>query len=81
MMVQPINPIKREWLKELRDEKKLKTREIAELLGISFQHYNDVETGRRNPSVELSMKLAEFFNVPLEKFFDERTKFKQKGDL
>lgn len=80
-MVQPINPIKREWLKELRDEKKLKTREIAELLGISFQHYNDVETGRRNPSVELSMKLAEFFNVPLDRFFDDRTKFKQKGDL
>jgi len=81
MMVQPINPIKREWLKELRDEKELKTREIAEILGISFQHYNDVETGRRNPSIELSMKLAEFFDVPLEKFFDERTKFKQKGEL
>jgi len=81
MMVQPINPIKREWLKELRDEKELKTREIAEILGISFQHYNDVETGRRNPSIELSMKLAEFFKVPLEKFFDERTKFKQKGEL
>jgi len=80
-MVQPINPIKREWLKELRDEKELKTREIAEILGISFQHYNDVETGRRNPSIELSMKLAEFFDVPLEKFFDERTKFKQKGEL
>lgn len=77
MMVQPINPIKREWLKELRDEKELKTREIAEILGISFQHYNDVETGRRNPSIELSMKLAKFFNVPLEKFFDDRTKFKK----
>ena len=77
MMVQPINPIKREWLKELRDEKELKTREIAEILGISFQHYNDIETGRRNPSIELSMKLAKFFNVPLEKFFDDRTKFKK----
>lgn len=80
-MISPINPIKRVWLKELRDEKKLKTREIAEILGISFQHYNDVETGRRNPSVELSMKLAEFFNVPLDRFFEDRTKFKQKGDL
>lgn len=79
-MITPINPIKREWLKELRNEKELKTREIAEIIGISFQHYNDVETGRRNPSIELSMKLAEFFNVPLEKFFDERTKFKQKDE-
>lgn len=80
-MIQPINPIKREWLKELRDGKKLKTREIAEILGISFQHYNDVETGRRNPSVELSMKLAEFFNVPLDRFFEDRTKFKHKGEI
>lgn len=80
-MITPINPIKREWLKELRDEKGLKTREIAEMLGISFQHYNDVETGRRNPSIELSIKLANFFNTPLEKFFEERTKFKQKGEI
>ena len=80
MLIEAINPHKRVWLKELRAEKDLKTREIAVLLGISFQHYNDIENGRRNPSIELSMKLAKFFNVPLEKFFDDRTKFKQIGE-
>lgn len=70
-----MDPIKREWMKELRKEKDLKTREIAEILGISFQHYNDIENGRRNPSVKLSMIMAKYFDVPLEKFWEHRTKF------
>ena len=74
-MSNPVNPIKREWLKELRKEKGLKTREIAEHFGCSFQHYNDIENGRRNPSVGLSIEMAKFFNVPLEKFLEDRTKF------
>jgi putative transcriptional regulator len=72
-----LDPIKREWMKELRKVNKLKTREIAEIFGISFQHYNDIENGRRNPSIELSLKMAEFFNVPLERFFENRTKFER----
>jgi putative transcriptional regulator len=72
-----INQVKREWLKELRAEKELKTREIAEILGISFQHYNDIENGRRNPSIELSLEMAKFFNVPIEQFLEMRTKFKR----
>ena len=39
-MITPIDPIKREWLVELRKEKGLKTREIAEIFDISFQHFN-----------------------------------------
>lgn len=76
-MIEPINPIKREWLKELRLAKKLKTREIAGILGISFQHYNDIENGRRNPSIELSKQMAKFFNVRLDLFFNDRTKFRK----
>lgn len=75
MMVKPINQIRREWLIELREEKGLKTREIAEIIGVSYQHYNDVETGRRNPSIDLSIKLSEFFDIPLKKFLINRTKF------
>jgi DNA-binding XRE family transcriptional regulator len=61
---------------ELRSEMGLNTREIAELIGISYTHYNDIENGRRNPSVELSIEMAEFFDVPIEKFLLKRTKFK-----
>ena len=78
-MVKPIEPIKREWMKELRKEKGLVTREICEIFGISFQHYNDIENGRRNPSVELSLEIAKFFDIPVEQVLESRTRFK-KGE-
>jgi putative transcriptional regulator len=78
-MIEPINPQKRDWMKILRKEKDLTVREIAEVFGISYQHYSDIETGRRNPSIELSLKMAEFFGEPIESFLEDRTKFK-KGE-
>lgn len=74
----PIKPIKREWLKELRKNKKLTIRGIAPMLGMSWQHYSDIEGGRRNPSVELSLTMAQFFGVSLDLFFSKRTKFEEK---
>jgi putative transcriptional regulator len=74
-VIRPIDPIKREWLKKLRKDKKIKTREIAQTLGVSFQHYNDIENGRRNPSIELSLEIARYFDVPVEQFLEDRTKF------
>lgn len=78
-MINPIGPVKRTWMKEARKKLGLNCREIAEIFGISYQHYNDVENGRRNPSIELSMEMAKFFKLPIELFLKERTKFKQ-GD-
>lgn len=77
----PINAKKRLWMEEIRKEKKLTLRAIAPLIGdISWGHYADIEAGRRNPSIELSYRLAEFFNVDVEWFWAERTKFKAKED-
>jgi transcriptional regulator with XRE-family HTH domain len=70
-----IDPQKREWLKDLRTKKNLKVREMAEIFGISHQHYSDIENGRRNPSIELSKLMAKFFNVRIELFLADRTKF------
>lgn len=76
-MVEPINPTKREWLKVLRKEQKMNTREIAEFFGVSYQHYNDIENGRRNPSVGLALDIAEFFDFPVEQILKNRTKFRK----
>lgn len=76
----PLNQAKREWMKELRIAKGLKLREIAEVFGISFQHYHDIEKGRRNPSIELSLEMAKFFETPIEQFLESRTKFK-RGEM
>jgi DNA-binding XRE family transcriptional regulator len=76
-MHSPINPQKRTWMQEARKTAGINSRDISEILGISYQHYNDIETGRRNPSIELSQVLADFFQVPIQKFFENRTKFKR----
>jgi putative transcriptional regulator len=75
MPVKPINPTKRKYLLEKRKEKNLSTKEIALILGISSTHYNDIENGKRNPSVELSLKISKFLNVPLTRILKERTQF------
>jgi putative transcriptional regulator len=78
--MRPIQPKKRFWMRKLRLERDLTTRGIANEIGISFQHYNDIETGRRNPSPELSLKMAKYFEVPVEMLLEERTKFKKNDD-
>lgn len=80
-MTKSIKPIKRIWMKEKRAEMNLNTREIAEHFGVSSTHYNDIENGRRNPSVDLSLEMAKFFDVPLEKLFEKRTKFNTGENL
>ena len=74
-MVKPIKQMRRDWLIELRHEKGLSTRGMAEIFGISFQHYNDIETGRRNPSYKLSLKMADYLSVELKKFRENKTQF------
>jgi transcriptional regulator with XRE-family HTH domain len=73
--VKPIKPKKREWLLQARKKLGLSTQGIAETLGISPTHYNDIENGKRNPSIELSIKMADYLQVPVLKFLRERTRF------
>jgi DNA-binding XRE family transcriptional regulator len=75
--VSPINPKRRTWMEEKRAEMNLSTRKIAPVIGgISWQHYGDIEAGRKNPSIPLSYKLADFFGVDVSMFLENRTKFK-----
>jgi transcriptional regulator with XRE-family HTH domain len=70
---------KREYLKEARAAKGLTVRQIAPLLGVSFSHYSDIENGRRNPSIELSMTMAEFYGIDLSILLKDRVKFNEKN--
>lgn len=76
-MTEVVEQKKREWLRELRKEKGLTTRELGEVFGVTYQYISDIETGRRNPSIELSLKMAVYFGFPVEKLFEARTKFKK----
>lgn len=50
-------------LKELRAEKKIKQKDIAEILRISTTCYAGYEQGYREPSFEVLKKLANYFDV------------------
>ena len=53
-------------LKELRKEAHLTQVELAKRLGIGQSSYADWERGKKNPTQENLIKIAHFFNVPLD---------------
>lgn len=53
-------------LKALRKEKKLTQKKIAELIGISQGSYANWENGKREPSLENVVKLANILNISID---------------
>ena len=50
-------------LKDLRNDKKLMKKEVAEALGISVSCYGGYEQGYRKPDLKTLIKLCRFFDV------------------
>ena len=55
-----------ERLKELRKERRLYQRELAELLGISVRGYQCYETGEHEPGVKKLIALADYYQVSID---------------
>ena len=53
----------------LRAERDLSRRQLAEAVGVNFQTIGYLERGDYNASLELAMKLARFFDLPVEMVF------------
>lgn len=53
-------------LKELRQSKKLKQTDMAELLHITVRHYQDIEYGKINIPCLTLISLADYFDVSLD---------------
>lgn len=51
-------------LRKLRDTKKQK--EIAASIGISQNHYSQIENGIKTPSLELAIRLAQYHGVHID---------------
>ena len=51
---------------QLRNEKKLMQKEAAELIGLSIPGYQRYEYGTRNPTSDVLIKIADFYNVSLD---------------
>lgn len=56
----------------LRSERKVSRRELADALGVHYQTIGYLERGEFNPSLQLALRIAEYFEVPLETLFSLR---------
>lgn len=59
-MTKEIFPIR---LKTLREMKKLNQKEVADTVGIPHSTYNYYESGKRQPTISVIAKLADFYRV------------------
>lgn len=53
-------------LKELRKRQGLTQQEMADALNMSRENYNRYETGKRSPSLEVLIEIADHFSVSLD---------------
>jgi len=53
----------------LRAERRVSRRELAEALGVHYQTVGYLERGEYNPSLHLALRIAKFFDVPVEFVF------------
>lgn len=56
-----------EKLKILRLRHSLTTRQLAEYLGTTNSQISRIENGLRQPSGDLIVRMADFFDIPLDK--------------
>ncbi|MES2935763.1 MAG: helix-turn-helix transcriptional regulator [Pseudomonadota bacterium] len=57
-------------LKALRQERQLTQQELADVLAVSRQTVNSIETGKYDPSLPLAFKLAQFLSLKIEDIFE-----------
>jgi len=53
----------------LRAERGLSRKALAEAVGVNYQTVGYLERGDFNPSLELALRLSEYFEVPVEAIF------------
>jgi putative transcriptional regulator len=57
-------------LRKLRTEREWSQQELAERLGVSRQTVNAIEAERHDASLQLALKIAKVFRLPVEQIFE-----------
>lgn len=65
--------MKRDWLIQIRKEKDLTQQDVAFLVGLSKNHYCNIENGVRDPSGKLALKISKKLDFQMEKFYQDGT--------
>ena len=63
----------------LRAERRISRRELAEALGVPYQTIGYLERGEYSPSLHLALRIAAYFDVPVEVVFSLKP-FKRLGE-
>lgn len=63
----------------LRAERGISRRELADALGVHYQTIGYLERGEYSPSLHLALRIAAYFEVPVEIVFSLRP-FKRLGE-
>ncbi len=53
----------------LRADRKVARRELADALGVHYQTIGYLERGEYSPSLSLALRIARYFQVPVETLF------------
>jgi DNA-binding XRE family transcriptional regulator len=56
----------------VRAERGVSRQALAEAVGVHYQTVGYIERGQYNPSLDLALKIAEFFELPVEALFSLR---------
>ena len=56
-------------LRVLRAEKEISQKDLAEEVDLSRQTINSIELGKFNPSIITALKIAEYFEIPVDEVF------------
>ncbi|MBR3118662.1 MULTISPECIES: helix-turn-helix transcriptional regulator [Oceanobacillus] len=56
-------------IRKIRLERGIKQIQMAEDLQVTRQTFTAIEKNKYNPSLELALKIVEYFNVPIEEVF------------
>ena len=65
-------PVLYNRLAVLRAERELSRQDLADGLGVNYQTIGYLERGEYNPSLDLALRAAEFFGLPVEAIFSRR---------
>ncbi len=56
----------------LRKERNISRKELADKIGVNFQTVGYLEREEYNPSLDLSFRISECFNLPIEMIFSTK---------
>jgi len=69
---QRAEPVLHNRLAVLRTERGLSRQDLADALGVNYQTIGYLERGEYNPSLDLALRAAEYFGLPVEAIFSRR---------